>query len=332
MKLIGTFTLLVLLVLAAIYCILTVVYFPPTHHLGVQRYLVPFSVLSIISLIALWQSRRQAEDVDLKQLTRFMNWLSIWAIGYALVIHLMYFLHLTMYISDYLQPYRFPLIVLILIVCLGIAFARARKAKAQRTKVAAATYLSSLIISALVLNWATLYADRNFEIRRDYTQSEEGTLVGQQAPYLELIFTDGRRADLSAYSGKVLVVNFWATWCAPCYGSLRSLMDFAEPFVATQVQFLPVSLDSLSKNVRNELHWDIVSPIIKELEKDGMGIWTNEASAELWKPHPISSVYVIDKHGVIRFSHLGYFLYGKGTKNSFFSKLRKEISKLAEET
>lgn len=332
MKLIGTFTLLVLLVLAAIYCILTVVYFPPPHPLGVQRYLVPFSVLSVISLIALWQSRREAEDVDMKQLTRFMNWLSIWAIGYALVIHLMYFLHLTMYISDYLEPYRFPLIVLILIICLGIAFARARKAQARRTKVATVTYLSSLVISALVLNWVTLYADRNFEIRRDYTQSEEGTLVGQQAPYLELIFTDGRRADLSAYSGKVIVVNFWATWCAPCYESLLSLMEFAIPLDSTQVQFLPVSLDSLRKSVRNELHWEIVSPMIEKLEKDRLAIWANEVSYEPWKPNPISSLYVIDKRGVVRYSHIGYYLYGKGTKSSFFSRLKKEIARLTEET
>jgi thiol-disulfide isomerase/thioredoxin len=50
--------------------------------------------------------------------------------------------------------------------------------------------------------------------------SEVGPLAGQVAPDFELTDFDGNRHRLSDYRGKVVYINFWATWCVPCRAEL----------------------------------------------------------------------------------------------------------------
>ncbi len=70
----------------------------------------------------------------------------------------------------------------------------------------------------------------------------------------------------------------------------------------------------------------------QELEKRDLAAWTEEPSIGQRNPHPVSSIYLIDKGGSIRYSHIGYFLYEPKKDNTFLSRLRKEISGLLEES
>lgn len=57
----------------------------------------------------------------------------------------------------------------------------------------------------------------------------------------------GHKQSLAAYQGKILVLNFWATWCGPCRQELPMLDDLARQYSERGVAFLAVSLDEKSK-------------------------------------------------------------------------------------
>lgn len=58
---------------------------------------------------------------------------------------------------------------------------------------------------------------------------------------------DGREQPLSQWKGKVLVVNFWATWCAPCREEMPMFMRLQQERGAQGIQFVGIAVDSVDK-------------------------------------------------------------------------------------
>jgi peroxiredoxin len=67
--------------------------------------------------------------------------------------------------------------------------------------------------------------------------------VGDSAPEFSITAENGRPVSLSNFGGKVLVLNFWATWCPPCVDEMPSLNRFAAQFKDKGVVVLGVSVD-----------------------------------------------------------------------------------------
>jgi cytochrome c biogenesis protein CcmG, thiol:disulfide interchange protein DsbE len=67
--------------------------------------------------------------------------------------------------------------------------------------------------------------------------------VGDSAPNFTITAENGRPISLSNFGGKVLVLNFWATWCPPCVEEMPSLNKFAAAFKDKGVVVLGVSVD-----------------------------------------------------------------------------------------
>jgi peroxiredoxin len=63
------------------------------------------------------------------------------------------------------------------------------------------------------------------------------------APAFALPARDGKQVDLSAYRGKVVLLNFWATWCPPCRDEEPSLRQLAKTMDPTKFQLVAVSVD-----------------------------------------------------------------------------------------
>jgi thiol-disulfide isomerase/thioredoxin len=81
---------------------------------------------------------------------------------------------------------------------------------------------------------------------RDERQPEktpEMSPPAQSLPEIPLIDASGKAVKLSDYRGQVLVVNFWATWCAPCKVEMPTLNALAAAYAVQPVKVLAVSVD-----------------------------------------------------------------------------------------
>ena len=66
---------------------------------------------------------------------------------------------------------------------------------------------------------------------------------GQQAPAFQLVSLDGKKVSLADYKGKAVLVNFWATWCAPCKLEMPWLVDLRSKYAAQGFEILGISED-----------------------------------------------------------------------------------------
>ena len=117
---------------------------------------------------------------------------------------------------------------------------------------------------------------------------------GRPAP--DFTVSDGSRTvHLADYRGKVVVLNFWATWCPPCIAELPSLTALQQQL--PQVQVLAVSLDEDPQAYRDFL------------AQHKIGLLTvndpTKHSSTLYDSFRWPESYVIDQHGVIRRKFVG---------------------------
>jgi len=68
-------------------------------------------------------------------------------------------------------------------------------------------------------------------------------VIGQQIPDVELKTLDGKSVKLSELKAKVILINFWATWCAPCVKEMPSLQKLADEYSSKGLQVVGVDLD-----------------------------------------------------------------------------------------
>src|ERR1700678_4184431 len=67
--------------------------------------------------------------------------------------------------------------------------------------------------------------------------------AGDTAPDFSIVTEHGRTITRADFGGKLLVLNFWASWCAPCVEELPSLNQFAQEYKSQGVVVLGVSMD-----------------------------------------------------------------------------------------
>ena len=79
---------------------------------------------------------------------------------------------------------------------------------------------------------------------------ERIVVAGDTAPEFSVTAEGGRTVSLPNFGGKVLILNFWATWCPPCVEETPSLSEFARQFSNKGVVVLGVSVDKDEKAYR----------------------------------------------------------------------------------
>jgi thiol-disulfide isomerase/thioredoxin len=105
---------------------------------------------------------------------------------------------------------------------------------------------------------------------------------------------DGKKVRLSDYRGKVVVLNFWATWCGPCQEEMPMMVEEEKKWEAKGVTFIAVSLDD-SKTRQN-------IPAFLDRYHVSFPVWTGASSDELDKLHlgqGAPDTAFLDENGVI---------------------------------
>lgn len=123
-------------------------------------------------------------------------------------------------------------------------------------------------------------------------------LVGAPAPAFELAdVSGGGDQSLDAYAGKVLIVDFWATWCQPCKQSFPAYQKLVMELGGDLV-VLGVSQDDDAKGI---------PAFLSETGAKFPVVWDDgKALAKAYDPPTMPTAFVIDKSGIVRFVHVGY--------------------------
>src|SRR6516162_10103847 len=79
---------------------------------------------------------------------------------------------------------------------------------------------------------------------------ERVVVAGDDAPQFTIQADNGRTVSVPNFGGKILVLNFWATWCPPCVQETPSLSRFAQEFANKGVVVLGVSVDQNEQSYR----------------------------------------------------------------------------------
>ncbi len=130
-------------------------------------------------------------------------------------------------------------------------------------------------------------------------QVSNDPLVGRAAPQFTLQDLDGKNVSLSSFKGKVVVLDFWATWCPPCRQEIPHFIDLQNKYGKKNFTFLGVSVDQ-----------DGPSVVKTFVAKNGMNypqlMATQQVVMNYGKIDGIPTTFVIDKKGVIRNVFVGY--------------------------
>jgi thiol-disulfide isomerase/thioredoxin len=121
--------------------------------------------------------------------------------------------------------------------------------------------------------------------------------TGGATPSLSLKDPEGKAHDLAAYRGKVVLVNFWATWCAPCREEMPSMQALRERLAGKPFEVLAVNLMESEEKIAAFREAELIDlPVL--MDRDG-------AAAKRWKVRMLPISFVIDRRGAIRYQLLG---------------------------
>lgn len=122
-------------------------------------------------------------------------------------------------------------------------------------------------------------------------------MVAPKAPAFTLRDLDGHRVSLKSFRGKTVVIDFWATWCAPCQVQIPVLNAFHREHRGDGVVVLGVSVDADGRKA--------VVPFVKTHEIDYRVLIGNETLAMRYGAPGYPSLVVVDPRGRIESLHVG---------------------------
>jgi thiol-disulfide isomerase/thioredoxin len=106
-----------------------------------------------------------------------------------------------------------------------------------------------IIVTVAVMIGLMFYADHVTRKPKQSIGNMAMSVQGKPAPELKLKDLDGKEVALSDLKGKVVFVNFWATWCGPCQDEIPSLIDLQNQYSSKGFTVVGIAMDEEGKSV-----------------------------------------------------------------------------------
>ena len=119
----------------------------------------------------------------------------------------------------------------------------------------------------------------------------------QQAPTFALPDVEGKTASLKTYRGKVVLLDFWATWCHGCKEEIPWFAEFERKYAKQGLAVVGVSLD--------EDGWKAVDPFLKTADVPYRIVLGNDFAAKKYNVGNMPDAFLIDRRGRIAATYVG---------------------------
>ena len=145
----------------------------------------------------------------------------------------------------------------------------------------------------------------------------EGGLVGNPAPDFSVATVAGSPASLSLKQlhGKVVLVDFWGTFCTPCKSSFPKLQALNAKYATSGFQVVGISEDEAEDKGKIPTFASAYGA------KFPIGWDENRSISQRYQPETMPSSFLIDRKGIVRFAHVGF-------RDGDEAQIEKEIQEL----
>jgi cytochrome c biogenesis protein CcmG/thiol:disulfide interchange protein DsbE len=122
--------------------------------------------------------------------------------------------------------------------------------------------------------------------------------VRQKAPEFALKDSNGKTVHLSDYKGKVVLLDFWATWCGPCKIEIPWFMEFEQEYRSRGFEVLGVSMDDDG--------WKAITPYVTAKKMNYRVVLGDDKTADQYGGlEALPTTFVIDRDGRVAATHVG---------------------------
>jgi len=142
--------------------------------------------------------------------------------------------------------------------------------------------------------------------------SAPAAVVSGIAPDFTLRTSEGRNLRLQEQRGRVVMVNFWATWCGPCKQEMPHLNRLYEKYRGSGFVLLGVNVDDDARNaIGTASKLGVTFPVLLDAQK---------TVSRLYDLNTMPSTVVIDRDGRVRYLHRGY---REGYEDTYDQQIRE---------
>jgi thiol-disulfide isomerase/thioredoxin len=138
------------------------------------------------------------------------------------------------------------------------------------------------------------------EAKNEYTESLKRRFTNLPSKDFELSTIEGRKVKLSDLKGKVVMVNFWATWCQPCIKEIPLFVKTYEKYKDRGFEILAISVDDLEDRPK-------ITSLANRLNIN-FPVLYDEGIAKLYQAKSFPTTVFIGKDGNIRYQNFGLIM------------------------